>query len=125
MLGSTITINVGTIADPDDKVIPLINNDGYSGEYRLTESDRTHTVLVRHSTDKATVNGRKMDRHVVTYRQFVHPTEIYPLGYTKEAYTVFRIPSGEPLSGVSDVINGVLNTMIDDAIQAKVINWES
>ena len=125
MLGTTITVNVGTIADPILKVIPLINNDGYSGEYQLKESDRTHTVIVRHSTDKQPVNGQKMDRHVVTYRQFELPTTVYPQGRTKETYTVIRVPASMPFEDLDDVCRGAISVAGDDAIREKVINWES
>jgi hypothetical protein len=125
-LGTTISINTGTIADPVLVVLPLLYNDKASGsEYQLKESDRTHTVLVRHSTDKNRVNGQLMDRHVVTYRQFILPTTVYPQGLVKEAYTVFRVPATLPLADVQDVINGCTNAMIDPVLQGKVINGES
>lgn len=125
MLGETITVDVGTIADPDPKVIPLINNDGYSGEYQLKESDRTHQVLIRHSTDKQAVNGQKMDRHVVTYRQFELPTVLFPQGRTIEAYTVFRAPASMSFSDADTVIRGALSIVADETARGKVINWES
>jgi hypothetical protein len=125
MLGTTITVNTGTIADPVEKVIPLINNDGYSGEYQLKESDRVHTVIVRHSADKQLVNGQKMDRHVVTYRQFELPTEIYPQGRLKETYTVIRVPASMPFDDLDDVCRGAISIVNDSAVRTKVINWES
>jgi hypothetical protein len=125
MFGNSITLNVGTIADPVEVILPRINQDGYSSEYQLKESDRTHRVLIRHTTEKSKVNGQTMDRHNVTVQQYVLPTELAPLGSLREAYLVLRMPNSATLDDVSAPLSGLLNFCSVEANQTSVINWES
>lgn len=125
MFGNSITVNVGTIAAPVEVILPRINQDGYSSEYQLKESDRTHRVLIRHSKEKNKVNGQTLDRHNVTYQQYVLPTELAPQGSLREAYVVMRMPSSAILGDVAPLFNGLLNLVGETSTQSSVINWES
>lgn len=80
MFGNTLTINTGTLADPVEITLKLVNEGNFQSEYRLVEEDRAHKVMIRHSTEKAKVRGRPMDRHNVTYQQDIFPTETLPEG---------------------------------------------
>lgn len=123
MLGDTVTLNLGTIADPDEIILKKINQDGYSAEYRLKASDREHVLLIRHSKEKAKVKGKTVDRHNVTYTQNVFPTELAPLGETIQAYSVFRVNPDSPDTDVAPVATAVMQFATDNAL--AIIGWES
>lgn len=125
MFGNSITLNIGTIADPVEVILPRINQDGYSSEYQLKEADRTHQVQIRHTTEKNKVNGQTIDRHNVTYRQFVLPTELAPQGSLREAYVVLRMPNSATWDDLVPVLNGLFGFTGVEATQKSVINWES
>jgi hypothetical protein len=125
MFGNSITINTGTIADPAEVILPRINQDGYSSEYQLKDTDRTHQVVIRHTTEKNKVNGQTLDRHNVTYRQYVLPTELAPLGSLREAYLVLRMPNSATWDDVAGNLSGLLNMVSVEATQKSVVNWES
>jgi len=125
MFGNSITLNVGTIADPVAKILPRINQDGYSSEYQLKDSDRTYQLQIRHSTEKSKVNGQTLDRHNVLVREYVLPTELAPQGSLREAYVVLRMPNSENQEGVASLLNGLFNLVNDVPTQTSIINWES
>lgn len=125
MFGNSITINIGTIADPVEVILPRINQDGYSSEYQLKEADRTHQVVIRHTTEKTKVNGQQMDRHNVTYRQRKAPTELAPQGTLFEAYLVVRMPSSSFWEDVKEAIDGLTHLIGTETTQKQVVNWES
>lgn len=123
MFGNTITINLGTIADPDEKTLKLVREGDFQAEYRLTESDKLHKVLIRHTTEKTRVKGALMDRHNVTYSQEIFPTELYPQGQLFEAYTVSRVPQGVLPSVIVPLVNASSLFTIDKA--DELAGWES
>lgn len=125
MFGNSITLNIGTIADPVEIELPRINQDGYSSEYQLKESDRTHQLIIRHSTEKTKVNGQLIDRHNVTYRQRMNPTELAPQGSLREAYLIFRMPQTAVLDDVAPVLAGLNLLTALPATQESLVNWES
>lgn len=123
MLGDTITLNLGTIADPDEITLKKINQDGYSAEYRLKQSDREHVLLIRHSKEKAKLKGKTVDRHNVTYTQNLFPTEISPQGETVQAYAVFRVNPDSADTDVSPVATAVMAFASSKAL--AILGWES
>jgi hypothetical protein len=125
MFSNPLPINVGTIADPVLVNLPSINQDGYSKEYQLKEADRTHQVVIRHTTEKTKVNGQSIDRHNVTYRCRMNPTELYPQGSLREAYLVVRMPSSASWEDIRENIDGLLHLVGTEAVQKSIVNWES
>lgn len=123
MLGNTITLNLGTIADPVEITLTKINQDSYSSEYRLKEADREHVLLVRHSKEKTKLKGATIDRHNVTYTQNIFPTELYPQGQTVQSSSVIRGATEQPSSDVEAVANAVSAFVTDNA--PALVNWES
>jgi hypothetical protein len=123
MLGDTVTLNLGTIADPDEITLKKINQDGYSAEYRLKDSEREHVLLIRHSKEKNKLKGKSVDRHNVTYTQNVFPTELAPLGETIQAYTVFRVNPDSADADVSPVATAVTQFASENA--EAILGWES
>jgi hypothetical protein len=123
MLGETITLNLGTIADPENVVLKRINQDGYSAEYRLKDTDREHVVLIRHTKETAKLKGNSVDRHNVTYTQNIFPSDVLPQGETRQAYTVIRANPAAPNLDTIPLVNAVTQFTIDFA--DEVLNWES
>lgn len=123
MLGDTITLNLGTIAVPEEITLKKINQDGYSAEYRLKDEDREHVVLIRHTKENAKLKGKTVDRHNVTYTQNLFPTELSPLGETRQAYAVIRTNPDLASSETEPLVNAVMQFTIDNG--AAVIEWES
>lgn len=123
MLGDTITLNLGTIAVPEEIILKKINQDGYSAEYRLKDEDREHVVLIRHTKENAKLKGKTVDRHNVTYTQNLFPTELSPLGETRQAYAVIRTNPDLASSETKPLVNAVMQFTIDNG--AAVIEWES
>lgn len=123
MLGNTITLNLGTIADPVALVLTKINQDQYSSEYRLKESDREHVVLVRHAKEKNKLKGKEVERHNVTYTQNIFPTELAPQGETIQSSAVIRNAPEMPNASVEIVANAVAFFVSDNS--GALVNWES
>lgn len=124
MLGNSVTLNFGAPGEADYKVLKLIREGDFQTEYLLIEEERTLTLLIRHSTEKALVNGQKMDRHNVTFRISENPTVTYPQGRTFEQYTVFRAPKGTvPASPVMVALN-TANVEFVATNAVAVVGWE-
>lgn len=123
MLGqSTITLNLGTVADPQEITLFRVNNDGYSTEYRLKGTDRDHVLFIRHTKEKAKVRGLQVERHNVLYRQEIYPTEFAPQGEIIEAYTVLRVSPQQPLTASEPMLNAISALISEEA--AGIIGWQ-
>nr|UJQ84940.1 MAG: putative coat protein [Leviviridae sp.] len=125
MLGTTLTITLDG-SGGTAKVLPLINQDGYSSEYFLDEGLVTYRAKVRHSRDTVKAGAQAFDRHTVTFSRQVKPTEAIPLGsLTEVIYTIRNDPNG--VSGdMIDVSEAMSFYMVKaGGIAAKLLGWES
>lgn len=125
MLGTTLTITMDG-SGGTAKVLPLINQDGYSSEYFLDDTTVTYRAKVRHSRDTVKVGSQPFDRHVVTFSRFVKPTEAIPLGSLSEiSFTIRNDPNGTA-SDIIDVAEAMSYfTVKAGGISAKLLGWES
>ena len=125
MLGTTLTITLDG-SGGTAKVLPLINQDGYSSEYRLDETLVTYTAKVRHSKDTVKAGTQAFDRHTVTFTSFVKPTSGNLLGSRNEiSFTIRNDPNGVS-SDIIDVSEALSFYMVKaGAIAAKLLGWES
>lgn len=125
MLGTTLTITMDG-SGGTAKVLPLINQDGYSSEYYLDEGTITYRARVRHSRDTVKAGSQPFDRHVVTFSRFVKPTEAIPLGSLSEiSYTIRNDPNGT-LADIIDLSEAMsFYTVKAGGISAKLLGWES
>lgn len=123
MLGNTLTLNIGTDADPVEIILSKVNQDGYSSEYRLKESDREHVVIIRHSTEKTRVKGKVVDRHQVSYQQNLFPTELSPQGETRQVYTILRVAPELDPTDAANMTAAVSRFAMGNA--PAIANWES
>lgn len=125
MLGTSLTITLDG-SGGTAKVLPLINQDGYSTEYFLDEGLQTYRAKVRHSKDTVKAGTQAYDRHVVTFTKFVKPTEILPLGSSSDiSFTIRNDPNGSQ-ADIIDLSEAMSFYMVKaGGIAAKLLGWES
>ncbi|DAD50289.1 TPA_asm: coat protein [ssRNA phage Gerhypos.4_48] len=125
MLGTTMTITMDG-SGGTAKILPLINQDGYSSEYFLDEPLANYRAKVRHSRDTVKAGTQAFDRHTVTYTRFVKPTEAAPLGSQSDiTFTIRNDPNGVS-ADIIDVSEAMSFYMVKaGGIAAKLLGWES
>jgi hypothetical protein len=125
MLGSTLTVTLDG-SGGTAKVLPLINQDGYTSEYFLDEATVTWRAKVRHSKDTVKAGTQPFDRHTVTFQRFLKPTTTYPLGNLTEVIYTIRTTPLEVQSDVIDLSEAMSFYMVKaGGIAAKLLGWES
>lgn len=125
MLGTALTITLDG-SGGTAKVLPLINQDGYSAEYYLDEGLVTYRAKVRHSRDNVKVGTQPFDRHSVTFTRFVKPTEAAPLGSQSEISFVIRNDPNGTTADIIDVSEAMSFYMVKaGGIASKLLGWES
>lgn len=124
-LGTTLTITMDG-SGGTAKVLPLINQDGYSAEYFLDEGLITYRAKVRHTRDTVKTGTQPFDRHTVTFSRFVKPTSGNLLGsLTEVSHTVRTDPNGTA-ADIIDVSEAMSFYMVKaGGIAAKLLGWES
>ncbi len=125
MLGTSLTLTLDG-SGGTAKVLPLINQDGYSSEYFLDDTTVTYRAKVRHSKDSVKAGSQAFDRHTVTFTRWLKPTTTYPNGSLSEViFTVRNDPEG-PASDIIDVSEAMSFYMVKaGGITAKLLGWES
>lgn len=125
MLGTSLTITLDG-AGGTAKVLPLINQDGYSSEYFLDDNLVTYRAKVRNSRDKVKAGTQAFDRHSVTFSRYVKPTEALPSGSLSDiSFTIRNDPNGAA-SDIIDVSEAMSFYMVKaGGIAAKLLGWES
>jgi hypothetical protein len=125
MLGNTLTITLDG-SGGTAKVLPLVNQDGYSSEYFLNETDTTYRAKVRHSRDKVRAGSQPYDRHTVTFTRTTKPTADLPLGSSTEvSFTIRSDPNGVDTDQI-DLAEAMSFYMVKaGGISAKLLGWES
>lgn len=125
MLGTSLTMTLDG-SGGTAKILPLINQDGYSSEYFLDDGTVTYRAKVRHSRDNVRPGTQSFDRHSVTFSRFVKPTDLIPLGSLSEiTFTIRSDPNGAS-SDIIDVSEAMSFYMVKaGGIAAKLLGWES
>lgn len=123
MLGSTLTLPLAA----GDKVLPLINQDGYGSEYYLRESLVSYRVQVRHSNFQKA--GLTYDRHNVTVTKKTFATTTVPEFDHIVSFTHSVIP-GDTFIELGNALVGWLETSVNvkaatNANLVKLLGWES
>jgi len=125
MLGTTNKITLDG-SGGTEKVLPLINQDGYSAEYFLDDVTVTYRAQVRHSRDNVKAGSQPFDRHTVTYTRFVKPTSEVPLGSTSQIIFTIRTDPNGVAADVIDLSEAMSFYMVKaGGIAAKLLGWES
>lgn len=117
MLGDSITITLGG-SGGTAKVLPKINQDGYSAEYLLRESTQEFKAKVSHSK-----NGTR-DRHYVEFKQTVFATTDGEDDTVRTVSTVILAKPSDTESEVTD-LSEALSYYLDATNVPKIIGWES
>jgi hypothetical protein len=108
------------------KVLPLINQDGYSSEYFLDEGLITYRAKVRHSRDNVKAGTQPFDRHTLTFSRFVKPTSTILLGSLTEVIFTIRTDPNGTAADIIDVSEAMSFYMVKaGGIAAKLLGWES
>ena len=125
MLGTSLTLTLDG-AGGTAKVLPLINQDGYSSEYFLDDGLVTYRAKVRNSRDKVKAGTQAFDRHSVTFSRYVKPTEALPSGSLSDiSFTIRNDPNGAA-ADIIDVSEAMSFYMVKaGGIAAKLLGWES
>jgi len=125
MLGTTLTITMDG-SGGTAKVLPLINQDGYSSEYFLDEGAVTYRAKVRHSRDNVKSGTQPFDRHNVTFSRFTKPTEALPLGSLSEVTYIVRNDPNGVSAEIIDLSEAMSFYMVKaGGVAAKLLGWES
>lgn len=125
MLGTTLTITLDG-SGGTAKILPLVNQDGYSSEYYLDEGLVTYRAKVRHSRDTVKAGTQPFDRHTVTFTKFVKPVAPDTLGSQSEiSFTLRTDPNGAQADQI-DLSEAMSFYMVKaGGIAAKLLGWES
>lgn len=125
MLGSTLTVTLDG-SGGTAKVLPLINQDGYSTEYFLDEGLITYRAKVRHSKDNVKAGTQPFERHTVTFSRFVKPTVAIPLGSLSEVIFTIRTDPNGVQGDIIDLSEAMSFYMVKaGGIAVKLLGWES
>lgn len=118
MLGDTLTITF----DGESKVLVKINQDAYSSEYLLRETDSQFKLSVRHST--ANRSGVVYDRHNVELARTVYAVDTVP-EFIQRAYFVFENTKSDVDATDSMVSLATWALASSAAALTKLAGWES
>lgn len=120
MFSDTITITIDSVA----KVLPRINQDGYSSEYFLRETLGEFRLKLRNSTYVDKVRKVSVDRHNVELVHTVYPVSPAVVSTVRKAYSVLENDRTDATTDVAKFGAGTFafNT---EANLTKLINWES
>jgi len=125
MLGSTLTVTMDG-SGGTAKVLPLINQDGYSSEYYLDEGLVWYKAKVRHTSDTVKAGTQAFDRHTVTFQRYVKPVLPSTTGSLSEViFTIRNDPNGV-LAEIIDLSEAMSFYMVKaGAIASKLLGKES
>ena len=124
MLGTSLTLTLDG-SGGTAKVLPLINQDGYSSEYYLDDTTVTYRAKVRHSRDNVKAGSQAFDRHTVTFTRYLKPTTTASGSQSEVTFTVRNDPNGAA-SDIIDVSEAMSFFMVKaGGIAAKLLGWES
>lgn len=124
MLGTSLTITLDG-SGGTAKVLPLINQDGYTSEYFLDEGLQTYRAKVRHSRDTVKAGTQPYDRHTVTFIKYLKPTATVPGSQNEISYTIKNDPIGSQVD-IIDLSEAMSFYMVKaGGIAAKLLGWES
>jgi hypothetical protein len=124
MLGTTLTLTLDG-SGGTAKTLPIINQDGYSTEYKLDDGLVVYIAKVRHSRDSVKAGTQAYDRHVVTFTRLLKPAGTVPGSQSEISFTIRNDPNGTS-SDIIDVSEAMSFYMVKaGGIAQKLLGWES
>jgi hypothetical protein len=119
MLGDTLTVTINAVA----KTLVKVNQDKYSSEYRLRETDGIYTLNVRHSSYKGT-DGSLVDRHNVELLHDLYPVAPSTVKTQHKSYLTFELPRSDTSAVPLNQTVGFA-ALFTSAFTTKLVNYES
>lgn len=104
------------------KTLVRINQDSYSSEYYLRESDAEYRMKIRHT--KSVVNGAAADRHNVEITKVTFAVPDTSPEYTQKAYFVFEAPPSYISSSLMAGLSGWATASTNEALE-NLVGWQS
>lgn len=124
MLGTTLTLTLDG-SGGTAKILPLVNQDGYSSEYYLDDTLVTYRAKVRHSKDTVKAGSQAFDRHTVTFTRYLKPAGSVPGSQSEVTFTIRNDPNAASVD-IIDVSEAMSFYMVKaGGIAAKLLGWES
>lgn len=124
MLGTSLTLTLDG-SGGTAKVLPLINQDGYSSEYYLDDTTVTYRAKVKHSRETVKSGAQAVDRHSVTFTRYLKPVGDTP-GSQSEVQFIIRSDPNGTASDIIDVSEAMSFYMVKaGGIATKLLGWES
>jgi hypothetical protein len=121
MFSDTLTITINSVA----KVLTRINQDKYSSEYFLRETDGQFKLRIRNSSyQDRTRGGAAVDRHNVEVIHSLNPVAPALYGVCRKAYFVLENDQADTTTNALNFDLGVLG-FGTSANVTKLLNWES
>jgi hypothetical protein len=121
MFSDTITITI----DADAKVLNRINQDGYTSEYFLRESDGNLRLKLRNTSYKdKSRNGIGVDRHNIELVHTLFPVAPAVQPTIRKYYAVLENDQSDDVTLSAVFALGVVDFQTDVNLM-KLLNWES
>lgn len=120
MFSDTITITVNAVA----KAMARINQDKYSSEYLLRETNSEFRLRIRHTSYTDKTRGVVVDRHNIEFSELVYPTEAIPSGVVRKVYSVMENDNRDGSVNPTK-FDVALFAFLTEANITKLVNWES
>jgi len=117
---NTIVVAVNAV----NKTLKRINQDKYSTEYYLRESDQEYTVNIRHTRENPGKDGTQFDRHNVEFIHTIFATESTP-AFTRVQYIVTRNTRADDYATVAYDITGLADLVKASGNIADLLAWVS
>jgi hypothetical protein len=124
-LGSSLTVTLDG-SGGTAKVLPYVDGGNYSSTYFLDESTVWYEAKIRHTSDNVKAGTQPFDRHTVTFRRYLKPTETAPLGRLTEVIFTIRNDPNETQSDIIDLSEAMSFYMVKaGGIAPKLLGKES
>lgn len=121
MFSDTITLTI----DADAKVLNRINQDGYTSEYFLRESDGSLRLKLRNTSYKdKSRGGVAVDRHNIELVHTVYPVAPATFPTIRKYYSVLENDQSDDISMSAVTALAVVDFQTDINLM-KLLNWES
>jgi len=121
MFSNTITLNIDSV----DRTLVKVNQDKYSGEYRLTtDTGDRFTLSIRHSTYVSKTDKVSYDRHNYELSYIAVPDDNGHV-FRSKGYFVLEVPSNATSTAAHTQSSGMVSFLTGSGNVDKIANWES
>ncbi len=122
MFGNTLTLTLGGTGGTD-RILKLINQDGFGAEYLNRTSTDEIRLKIRHFVETAKSGVEPLERHQFYASQVVFATDTTP-EYTRHVNIIERASKDDDATEVVDLAEAV-TLWATEANLGSLLNWES